>query len=51
MVVVDTSGGSGRARLPQELLDVEGYNVAPQGLTLEQVHIYMRHGEPRELPS
>ncbi|KZT10258.1 phosphoglycerate mutase-like protein [Laetiporus sulphureus 93-53] len=26
-------------------LDVEGYPVAPPGLELEQVHIYIRHGE------
>jgi acid phosphatase len=25
-------------------LDVEGYPVAPEGLGLEQVHIYVRHG-------
>ncbi|KAJ8597070.1 phosphoglycerate mutase-like protein [Rhizopogon salebrosus TDB-379] len=26
-------------------LDVEGYPVAPEGLGLEQVHVYVRHGE------
>ncbi|KAJ8517803.1 hypothetical protein ONZ45_g5057 [Pleurotus djamor] len=31
--------------LPEEPLDVEGYPVAPEGLELEQVHVYIRHGE------
>ena len=26
-------------------LDVEKYPVAPEGLELEQVHVYVRHGE------
>ncbi|KAJ7057838.1 histidine phosphatase superfamily, partial [Mycena amicta] len=26
-------------------LDVKGYPVAPRGLSLEQVHVYVRHGE------
>ncbi|KAJ8597066.1 phosphoglycerate mutase-like protein [Rhizopogon salebrosus TDB-379] len=26
-------------------LDVEGYPLAPEGLNLEQVHVYVRHGE------
>ncbi|KAL5514341.1 hypothetical protein ACEPAG_2429 [Sanghuangporus baumii] len=30
---------------PQEALDVAGYPVAPSDLALEQVHIYIRHGE------
>ncbi|KAF8189862.1 histidine phosphatase superfamily [Mycena galopus ATCC 62051] len=32
-------------RPPQAPLDVKGYPVAPQDLKLEQVHIYVRHGE------
>ncbi|KIL63494.1 hypothetical protein M378DRAFT_164353 [Amanita muscaria Koide BX008] len=32
-------------RPPQVPLDVEGYPAAPDGLELEQVHIYIRHGE------
>ncbi|KXN89150.1 putative acid phosphatase SPBC4.06 [Leucoagaricus sp. SymC.cos] len=32
-------------RPPQVPLDVEGYPIAPAGLELEQVHIYVRHGE------
>ncbi|KAJ7839577.1 histidine phosphatase superfamily [Mycena olivaceomarginata] len=32
-------------RPPQAPLDVKGYPVAPQDLELEQVHIYVRHGE------
>ena len=31
-------------RPPQVPLDVEGYPAAPDGLELEQVHIYIRHG-------
>ncbi|TRM60384.1 histidine phosphatase superfamily [Schizophyllum amplum] len=31
--------------LPQVPLDAERYPVAPQGLELEQVHVYVRHGE------
>lgn len=27
-------------------LDVEGYPIAPAGLQLEQVHVYVRHGTP-----
>ncbi|KAJ7136013.1 histidine phosphatase superfamily [Mycena epipterygia] len=30
---------------PQVPLDVEAYPVAPEDLTLEQVHVYVRHGE------
>ncbi|KAK2465059.1 hypothetical protein APHAL10511_002867 [Amanita phalloides] len=30
---------------PQVPLDVEGYPRAPDGLELEQVHVYVRHGE------
>ena len=26
-------------------LDVDGYPVAPSGLQLEQVHVYVRHGK------
>ncbi|KAF8639115.1 hypothetical protein AX17_001730 [Amanita inopinata Kibby_2008] len=32
-------------RPPQVPLHVEGYPVAPEGLELEQVHVYVRHGE------
>ncbi|KZT28102.1 phosphoglycerate mutase-like protein [Neolentinus lepideus HHB14362 ss-1] len=32
-------------RPPQVALDVENYPVAPEQLELEQVHIYIRHGE------
>ncbi|PFH47755.1 hypothetical protein AMATHDRAFT_66976 [Amanita thiersii Skay4041] len=32
-------------RPPQVPLEVEQYPVAPNGLELEQVHIYIRHGE------
>lgn len=31
-------------RPPQVPLDVENYPVAPAGLELEQVHVYVRHG-------
>jgi acid phosphatase len=31
-------------RYPQLPLDVDGYPIAPEGLKLEQVHIYVRHG-------
>lgn len=27
-------------------LDVDNYPVAPSDLTLEQVHVYVRHGKP-----
>ncbi|KAF8550160.1 phosphoglycerate mutase-like protein [Imleria badia] len=39
--------GSGRvgSLLVGESLDVEGYPQAPSGLDLEQVHVYVRHGE------
>jgi acid phosphatase len=32
-------------RLPQVPVDVDGYPIAPKGLKLEQVHVYVRHGE------
>ena len=32
-------------RLPQIPLDVEQYPVAPSELELEQVHVFVRHGE------
>ncbi|KAJ7637137.1 histidine phosphatase superfamily [Roridomyces roridus] len=32
-------------RTPQVPLDVKGYPVAPPELELEQVHVYVRHGE------
>lgn len=31
-------------RPPQVPLDVKAYPVAPEDLTLEQVHVYVRHG-------
>ncbi|OCB89129.1 phosphoglycerate mutase-like protein [Sanghuangporus baumii] len=30
---------------PQEALDVAGYPIPPSDLALEQVHVYIRHGE------
>jgi hypothetical protein len=35
---------SNSQRLPQIPLDVEQYPVAPCGLELEQVHVFVRHG-------
>ncbi|KAJ7096717.1 histidine phosphatase superfamily [Mycena belliarum] len=32
-------------RAPQQPLDVAGYPVAPKEMQLEQVHVYVRHGE------
>ena len=32
-------------RPPQVPVDVEGYSIAPDALKLEQVHVYVRHGE------
>ncbi|KAF8999109.1 phosphoglycerate mutase-like protein [Cyathus striatus] len=32
-------------RYPQVPLEVDRYPVAPEGLQLEQVHVYVRHGE------
>ncbi|KAF9447139.1 phosphoglycerate mutase-like protein [Macrolepiota fuliginosa MF-IS2] len=37
--------GSYTYRPPQAPLDVEGYPAAPAGLELEQVHVFVRHGE------
>lgn len=34
----------------QVTLDTEGYPVAPRGLALEQVHVYVRHGEVQRFP-
>ena len=31
-------------------LDVDSYPPSPRGLSLEQVHIYIRHGEPLPVP-
>lgn len=31
-------------RYPQVPLDVDGYPIGPEGLQLEQVHVYVRHG-------
>jgi hypothetical protein len=48
------SGGqmttSNTQRLPQIPLDVEHYHVAPHGLELEQVHVFVRHGESSDFP-
>ncbi|THH11457.1 hypothetical protein EW146_g8034 [Bondarzewia mesenterica] len=38
-------GGGGKYRAPRPPLDVEGYPVAPSELELEQVHVFVRHGE------
>ncbi|KAI0746993.1 phosphoglycerate mutase-like protein [Daedaleopsis nitida] len=41
-------GSGGASRVPKKghvPLDVDGYPVAPPELELEQVHIYVRHGE------
>jgi hypothetical protein len=35
---------SNALRPPQVPLDVEEYPVAPHGLELEQVHVFVRHG-------
>jgi hypothetical protein len=35
---------------PQIPLDVERYPVVPQGLELQQVHIFVRHGKAGFLP-
>ncbi|KAI0702036.1 phosphoglycerate mutase-like protein [Cerioporus squamosus] len=40
-----SSGASQAARKGHVPLDVDGYPVAPPELELEQVHIYVRHGE------
>lgn len=42
--VADGEPGPYVYRPPQEPLDVDGYPVAPAGLELEQVHVYVRHG-------
>ena len=34
-----------RYKAPRSGLDVDGYTVAPAVLELEQVHVYIRHGE------
>lgn len=38
-------------RSPQVPLDVEHYTIAPLGLQLEQVHVYVRHGISYFLPA
>lgn len=38
-------GGPSYSTRPPTPLDVERYLVAPQGLDLEQVHVFVRHGE------
>ncbi|KZV74189.1 phosphoglycerate mutase-like protein [Peniophora sp. CONT] len=46
MVLPQTKPKTGdKYRAPKTELDVTGYPVAPEGLGLEQVHVYMRHGE------
>jgi hypothetical protein len=40
---------SNAQRLPQVPLDVEQYPVAPSGLQLEQVHVFVRHGTSLQL--
>ena len=40
-----SGGGGARYRAPRPPLDVAGYPVAPRELELEQVHVYVRHGE------
>lgn len=45
MVLPQTKPKAGdKYRAPKTELDVTGYPVAPEGLGLEQVHVYMRHG-------
>lgn len=36
--------------VPQIPLDVERYPVVPQGLELQQVHVFVRHGKAGFLP-
>ncbi|VDB95648.1 unnamed protein product [Peniophora sp. CBMAI 1063] len=46
MVLPQTKPKAGdKYRAPKTELDVTGYPIAPEGLNLEQVHVYMRHGE------
>jgi hypothetical protein len=40
---------SNAQRLPQIPLDVEQYPVAPCGLELKQVHVFVRHGASLQL--
>ena len=48
MVLPQTKPKPGdKYRAPRTELDVAGYPVAPEGLSLEQVHVYMRHGACR----
>lgn len=42
---------SNAPRPPQVPLDVERYPVAPPGLELQQVHVFVRHGESPFFPS
>lgn len=39
------TNGSNEQKLPQVPLDVDQYPVAPAGLELAQVHVFVRHGE------
>lgn len=43
-VPVDHTPPANLYRPIQAPLDVERYPVAPDGLQLEQVHVYVRHG-------
>lgn len=48
-----SEGGGMVYRYPQVPLDVENYPVAPSSLQLEQVHVFVRHGEsplPSKIP-
>ncbi|KAH7926267.1 phosphoglycerate mutase-like protein [Leucogyrophana mollusca] len=44
-MTASTGGNSSKVNASEEPLDVEGYPVAPPELKLEQVHVYVRHGE------
>jgi len=40
-----TEGNNHVCRPPEVSLDVEGYPLAPHDMKLEQVHVFVRHGE------
>ena len=40
--IIITGKAASKGHVP---LDVDGYPIAPQDLELEQVHVYVRHGE------
>ncbi|KAI0064916.1 phosphoglycerate mutase-like protein [Artomyces pyxidatus] len=44
-MVTNKRASGEKYRAPYAPLDVEGYPVAPADLELEQVHVYVRHGE------